>query len=425
MTSSMTAHTQLLHSLFEAALDVCQPAHCVPKHMPQPCSGRTIVIGAGRAAAAMAQAIEQHWPDASLSGTVITESGYGRPCQSINVIEVSSQFPDRRNLAASQTILDQVSQLEACDQVIVLLSGGGSLLMSLPVDDLSITESLHIQQTLQQRGASVAELHTVRRHLSKINGGRLAAACYPAKVTSLLISDVPGNAISAIASGPTVGDPTTCADALAILDSYAITLSPNIRRQLSYNQFESIKPQDPRLQHCHTQLIATPQMALEAAAKRAHELGIKCLILSDSLEGEAKDMGTMMAGIARQIRYHEQPIKPPCVVLSGGNATVSAAQQGVTGPNVEYLLALALALQDVPGISAIACDSDGLDGNGEAGAIINEYSLSEAKEKGLRALEYLTRHDAHTFFSSIGQAVATGPTFTDISDFRAVFIDER
>lgn len=423
MASSTTAHTQLLHSLFEAALDVAQPNRCVPRHMPSPVAGRTIVIGAGKASAAMAQSFEQNWKG-ELSGLVVTRYGYAVPCEQINIVEAAHPIPDENGLNAAQAMLDLVSNLTDQDQVVVLISGGGSALLPLPYEDMTLKEKQDVNNALLRCGANIVEINTVRRHLSKIKGGRLAAACYPAKVTTLLISDVPGDDLSAIASGPTIADSTTCLDALAILDKYQIAINDRIREQLLKGTYESIKPNDERLALATTKLIATPQMALEAAAKRAQELGINSLILGDSIEGEAKEVAKVMAGITRQVRTFGQPIKPPCLLLSGGETTVTLSGNGVGGRNVEFLLALAIQLQGQSGISAIACDTDGVDGAADiAGAIITEHSLNDANKKGLDASAFLMNNDAHTFFEKIGQSVVTGPTMTNVNDFRAIFID--
>lgn len=424
MTSSTTAHTQLLHSLFEAALDVAQPHRCVPRHMPCPVKGKTIVIGAGKASAAMAQAFEQNWTGGEVSGLVVTRYGYAVPCQHIDIVEAAHPVPDANGLTAAQDILQRVAHLTEADQVVVLISGGGSALLPLPYDEISLSDKQTINSALLKSGANIIEMNTVRRHLSQIKGGRLAAACFPAKVTTLLISDVPGDDLSSIASGPTVADHTTCLDALAVIDKYQIDISKTVRQKLEQSAYESIKPNDPRIKNTVTKLIATPQMALEAAAKRAKELGIHSMILGDSIEGEAKEVGKVMAGIARQVRTFGQPIKPPCLLLSGGETTVTIKGDGVGGRNVEFLLSLAIELQGQPGISAIACDTDGVDGGAEiAGAMITEHSLDDAISKGINASDYLANNDAHSFFEKIGQSVMTGPTLTNVNDFRAIFID--
>ena len=426
MTSSMTAHTQLLHSLFEAALSATQPGHCVPKHMPPPSAGRTIVIGAGRAATGMAQALERHWPDASLSGLIICPADNYLACEAIDVLALNTPYPDAKSVAASEALLARVQHLNFDDQVIILLSPDGAHMLTLPLSDTPVDELNRIERALLERGASARERLIVLKHLSATQGGRLAAACAPAQVHCLVMSNSPEEELGGVESGPTVADVSTQADAQAILASYDIALSNPILTQLQCPDYETIKPHDPALARCTTQLIATPQQALEAAAKRAYELGIKSLILSDSLVGEAKDIGVMMASIARQIRTFDQPISPPCILLSGGHSTVSELSHTATGPNVEFLLSLALSLQGYRGISAIACDSKGSDGTaGCAGAIVTELSLTEALSKGINAAQHLACHDTHAFFSAIGQAVFTGPTQTDLNDFRAIFIDER
>jgi hydroxypyruvate reductase len=355
---------------------------------------------------------------------VVTRYGYAVPCEQINIVEAAHPIPDENGLNAAQAMLDLVSNLTDQDQVVVLISGGGSALLPLPYEDMTLKEKQDVNNALLRCGANIVEINTVRRHLSKIKGGRLAAACYPAKVTTLLISDVPGDDLSAIASGPTIADSTTCLDALAILDKYQIAINDRIREQLLKGTYESIKPNDERLALATTKLIATPQMALEAAAKRAQELGINSLILGDSIEGEAKEVAKVMAGITRQVRTFGQPIKPPCLLLSGGETTVTLSGNGVGGRNVEFLLALAIQLQGQSGISAIACDTDGVDGAADiAGAIITEHSLNDANKKGLDASAFLMNNDAHTFFEKIGQSVVTGPTMTNVNDFRAIFID--
>ncbi|TDO98859.1 glycerate kinase type-2 family protein [Marinomonas balearica] len=424
MSSSELMHTQLLRSLFDAALDIAQPNKCISRHLPTKTSGKTIVVGAGKASAAMAKALEESW-DGPLSGTVVTRYGYAVECDQITILEAAHPVPDENGLIAAQAILDEVSNLNEDDQVIVLISGGGSALLPCPVDGLSLKEKQEVNQALLKCGANIVEMNTVRRHLSKIKGGQLAAACFPAKVTTLLISDVPGDDLPSIASGPTVGDTTTCADALAIIDKYSIPISETVRENLLSGKYETIHPTDQKLERCETQLIATPQLALEAAAKRAKSLGIKSLILGDSIEGEAREVGKVMAGIAKQVRIFGQPIEPPCVLLSGGETTVTLKGNGVGGRNVEYLLSLAIQLAGEKGISAIACDTDGVDGAAElAGALMTDKTLELAKQKSLKPSAYLDNNDAHTFFTKLDFSIDTGPTLTNVNDFRAIFIDK-
>lgn len=412
----------LLRRLFNAAIDSAQPAHHIQAFLPPPPRGRLIVIGAGKASAAMARAVEDRW-EGPLSGLVVTRSGYAVDCQRIEIIEGSHPVPDASSLRAAERIRDCVQGLQADDLVLCLMSGGGSALLTLPLDGLTLEDKQALNRALLSSGASIGEMNCLRRHLSAIKGGRLAAACFPAKVVTLLISDVPGDDPTDIASGPTVGDPTTCADALSILDRYRIELSPNVREALTSGRGESVKPSDPRLRGIETHLIATPQMALEAAAAVARANGVHALILSDRLEGEARDVGKVLAAIALQIAAHGQPVPAPCVLLSGGETTVTVRGDGRGGRNVEFLLSLGVALNGHPHIHGIAGDTDGVDGSEEiAGAYLAPDSLARARSLGISPRASLERNDAHGFFEALGDSVVTGPTFTNVNDFRAILI---
>lgn len=412
----------LLRAMFEAAIAAAQPARCVPPYLPQPPQGRLVVIGAGKASAAMARAVEQHWPG-ELSGLVVTRYGYAVPCQRIEIVEAAHPVPDAAGLAAAQRILDRVRGLNADDVVLCLISGGGSALLPLPGEGLTLADKQAINRALLHSGATIAEMNCVRRHLSAIKGGRLAAACYPARVVTLLISDVPGDNPMDVASGPTVPDPTTCANALAILDRYGIDTPTAARALLESGEGETIKPGDPRLAHGETHLITTPQMALEAAAAVARRAGLATHILGDSLEGEARDVGTVMAGIARQVALRGQPFPPPCVLLSGGETTVTVRGRGRGGRNVEFLLALGIALNGQPGIHALAGDTDGVDGQAEiAGAYLAPDTLARAWAMGIKPRESLANNDGHGFFEALGDSVITGPTLTNVNDFRAILV---
>ena len=415
---------KLLRDMFDAAIGAAQPARCVPRYLPPPPQGRLIVIGAGKASAAMARAVEQHWPG-ELSGLVVTRYGYAVPCRRIEIVEAAHPVPDAAGEAAARQMLERVSGLGPDDAVLCLISGGGSALLPLPGAGLTLTDKQAVNRALLNSGATIAEMNCVRRHLSAIKGGRLAAVCHPARVISLLISDVPGDNPMDIASGPTVADPTTCADAWAIASRYGIELPLAARALLNSGQGETIKPGDPRLANNETHLVATPQMALEAAAAVAEAAGIPVHILGDSLEGEARDVGTVMAGIARQVAGRGQPFPTPCVLLSGGETTVTVRGQGRGGRNVEFLLALGVALDGYPGIHALAGDTDGVDGQEDiAGAYLAPDTLARAWELGIKPRERLANNDGHGFFQALGDSVITGPTLTNVNDFRAILISK-
>ena len=413
----------LLRSLFDAAVAAAQPALCLPPHLPEPPKGRTIVIGAGKASAAMARALEDHWLG-PLEGLVVTRYGYEVPCERIEIVQAAHPVPDAAGLAAAERIRVMVSGLTADDLVIALISGGGSSLLVAPAPGLTLADKQAINSALLASGASIGEMNCVRRHLSALKGGRLAAACHPASVVTLLISDVPGDAPSDIASGPTVADASSCADALAIVDRYKIALPAVVRELLTSGTGESIKPGDARLARAETRMITAPQIALEAAATVARVAGITPYILGDSLEGEARDVAKALAGITRQVVLHGQPFKRPCVLLSGGETTVTIKGTGRGGRNVEFLLALGIALDGLPGVHALAGDTDGVDGIEEiAGAMLAPDSLARAWAMDINPRNSLDRNDAHGFFQALGDSVITGPTLTNVNDFRAILIE--
>ena len=412
----------LLQKMFAAAVDAAQPRHCLPAHLPTAPTGRTLIIGAGKASAEMARVVEQHWPG-PLSGLVVTRYGYKVPCERIEIVEAAHPVPDQAGLDAARRILALVQGLGADDLVICLISGGGSSLLALPGDGLTLADKQALNRDLLKSGATISEMNCVRRHLSAIKGGRLAAACFPARLVTLAISDVPGDDPINIASGPTSADPTTCLDALAILQRYAITVPPQVRALLESGRGESVKPGDARLANSETRMIATPQMALEAAAAVAREAGVQAHILGDSIEGEARDVGIVMAGIARQVARFGQPFSAPCVLLSGGETTVTIRGDGRGGRNVEFLLSLGVALDGHAGIHAIACDTDGVDGQEEiAGATLAPDTLQRAWALGIRPRDSLADNDGHGFFQALGDSVICGPTLTNVNDFRAVYI---
>jgi len=413
---------ELLEQMFAAAIASAQPAVRIPAFLPEVPRGRLIVIGAGKASAAMAQAVERNWPG-PLSGLVVTRYGYSVPCTRIEIVEAAHPVPDAAGERAARRMLQLVQGLTADDTVLCLISGGGSALLPLPLDGITLADKQAVNRALLKSGASIGEMNCVRRHLSAIKGGRLAAACHPAKVVTLAISDVPGDHPGDIASGPTVGDATTCADALAIVRRYAIELPPNVQAILESGRGESVKPGDCRLASADFSLIATPQQALEAAAACARAHGIAPYILSDRIEGEARDVGKMMAGIAAQVAQRAQPFEKPCVLLSGGETTVTVRGNGRGGRNVEFLLALGIALDGLAGVHALAGDTDGVDGQEEiAGAYLAPDSLARAWRLGINARQSLDNNDGHGFFAALGDAVITGPTLTNVNDFRAVLV---
>ncbi|MFC3458145.1 glycerate kinase type-2 family protein [Massilia haematophila] len=415
-------HRDLLARMFEAAVDAAQPARRIPLYLPEPPKGRTVVIGFGKASAAMAQALERAWPG-PLTGLVVTRYGYAVPCERIRIVEAAHPVPDAAGLQAARAMLETVQGLGPDDLVICLVSGGGSVLLPLPGAGIALEDKQAINRALLACGASITEMNCVRRHLSRIKGGRLAAACHPARVVNLLISDVPGDDPVDIASGPTVGDATTCQDALAIVRRYGIALPPGARALLESGLGESVKPDDPRLAKVTTHLIASPQMALEAAAEVARAAGVTPLILGDSIEGEAREVAKVMAGIALQARRHGQPAGAPCVLLSGGETTVTLRGGGRGGRNVEFLLALGIALNGAPSIHAVAADTDGVDGAEEvAGAFLAPDTLARAWAAGMPPRDSLDENDAHTFFGRLGDALVTGPTLTNVNDFRAILV---
>jgi len=422
----MSAAATLLRSMFDAAVASAQPALCVPPYLPTPeelGNGRLFVIGAGKASAAMAQAVEQAWKG-PLSGFVITRYGYGVPCERIEIVEAAHPVPDEAGLNAARRMMSFVSDLREDDIVLCLISGGGSALMPLPIEGLTLEHKQEVNRALLACGANISEMNCVRRHLSAIKGGRLAAACHPARVITLLMSDVPGDHMVDIASGPTVPDPTTCADALAIVDRYRIDLPPEVREVLTSGRGESIKPGDARLARNEVKMIATPQMALEAAARVAEQAGYRAHILGDAIEGEARDVGKVMAAMALQVAQRAQPFKAPCVLLSGGETTVTVRGKGRGGRNVECLLSLAATLGGHARIHALMGDTDGVDGMEDiAGAMLYPNTLERAWGKNMPVLQYLENNDGHSFFTALGDSVITGPTLTNVNDFRAILID--
>ena len=423
-----------LRALFDAAVARAQPSQVLAGQLPAPPRGRTLVIGAGKAGGAMAAALDALWPaDAPLSGLVVTRYGHvpeawrAKPGR-IEVVEAAHPVPDAAGRDAAERLLSMVQGLSADDLVIALISGGGSSLLSLPAPGLTLADKQAVNRALLASGAAIGEMNCVRKHLSAIKGGRLAALCAPAQLLTLAISDVPGDDLGVIASGPTVADASSCADALAIIDRYRIELPPAAREGLESGVFETPKPGDPRLAGHLARVIATPQASLEAAAALARSAGVAAYILSDEIEGESRDIGRMHAALARAVARRGAPFAAPCVILSGGETTVTVRQVpgqslGRGGRAGEFLLGCALALQAQPGVWALAADTDGIDGvEDNAGALVSPDTLARSAALALSLDHSLSRHDAYGHFAALGDLVVTGPTYTNVNDFRALLV---
>lgn len=415
---------EILRSLFDAAVAAAQPDRRIPEFLPPPPQGKTVVVGAGKSAAAMARAVEQAWSGA-LEGVVVTRYGHRAETDIVEVLEAAHPVPDANGMAAAERILETVTPLGADDLVICLISGGGSALLTLPPVGIGLEVLADLNRQLLRSGADISEMNAVRKNLSRSSGGRLAAAAYPAQVVSLLISDVPGDDLRAIASGPTVGDTATAQDALRIIQKYNLQVPREVVAYLHENLNPVIQPYDERLSTTTNHLIAAPQQSLEAAADLAQELGYQPLILGSAIEGEARQVGIVHAGIAQQVGQYGQPIAPPCVLLSGGETTVTVTGTGGKGGrNSEFLLSLAVALKGQDRVWAIACDTDGIDGSEDnAGALIGPDTLQQGRDRGLNASDYLIAHDSYSYFQALESLVATGPTLTNVNDFRAILID--
>ncbi len=425
----MAETRDLLLEMFNAAVRAADPMLCVPPCLPEPAkNGRTIVIGAGKASAVMAQATEAHWvaqyPNRDLEGVVVTRYGYAVPCSKIKIVEASHPVPDENGMAAAQEILEAVSGLTENDLVICLISGGGSALLTVPAGNMTLADKQAVNKALLASGATIDEMNCIRKHLSKIKGGRLAAACAPARVISILISDVPGDDPQVIASGPTVPDESTFAEALRLVRHYDMELPASAMAILEAGAEETPKPGDPIFENTEIRMAAAPRLSLNAAAEVARKAGVTPLILGDSLEGESREVGTVLAGIAQSVQSHGTPVAAPAVLLSGGETTVTLRGKGRGGPNAECVLGMALALDGQTGISALCCDTDGIDGSEDnAGAMIDPGTLDRARDKGVDAAAYLRNNDAYGFFQAIDGLVVTGPTKTNVNDFRAILIE--
>jgi hydroxypyruvate reductase len=418
------AHARMvLRRLFDTAVAAADPRRVLAAHLPEKPKGRCIVVGGGKSAAVMAAALEAAWPDVAMEGTVVTRYGHAVPTSRIEVIEAAHPVPDANSERGARRLLERVRGLTEQDTVIALMSGGASALLAAPAAGLSLDDKRMINQALLASGANIGEMNAVRKHLSAIKGGRLAAAAAPARIVTLAISDVPGDDPAVIGSGPTVPDPTTFADARGLSERYGISPSPAIAARLREDADETPKPGELRNSEFH--MIATPMMALRAAAEQARSFGLTPLILGDALEGEAREVGIVHAGIARSIRAHGEPLAAPAVLLSGGETTVTLGPNatGRGGRNTTFLFGLALALGGTDGVWGIAGDTDGIDGMDDvAGAILTPDSLARARALGLDPRGMLKAHDSHGFFDAIGDAIRTGPTLTNVNDFRAVLV---
>jgi glycerate 2-kinase len=418
-------YRRLLLDMFQAAVNAAAPALCVPAHLPPRPKGRTVVVGAGKAAASMAAAVEAHW-NGAIEGLVVTRYGHGVPCRHIEVVEAAHPVPDEAGSRAARRILDKVSGLTADDLVLALISGGGSALLALPPHGIALGDKQAINRALLKCGADIGEINTVRKHLSAIKGGRLAVAAAPAQMVTLAISDVPGDDISVIASGPAAPDASTRADALAVLTKYGIAIPAAVAGHLDNVVSETPKPGDPRLANVVNIVVATPQKSLEAAAKVARDAGLAAMILGNAIEGEAREVGVVHAGIARQCGDWGQPLEIPCVLISGGETTVTVHGNGRGGRNAEFLLSLGIAADGRNGIWALAADTDGIDGSeNNAGAVLTPDTLRRAKHGGIDVNMRLADNDAYSVFAALNDLVVTGPTHTNVNDFRAIIVTKR
>lgn len=411
-----------LEDLFGAAVRAAEPERCLAGHLPQRPKGRTVVVGAGKGAAQMAQAFERLW-DGPLEGTVVTRYGYGAPCERIEVLEAAHPVPDEAGLAASQALLDRVADLGADDLVIALICGGGSALLPAPPEGFALADEIALNEVLLASGAPISAMNTIRKQFSRIKGGRLAAAAHPARVVSLIVSDIPGDIPAFVASGPTVADMTTPADARAAAERYAIDLPPAIARHLETAEGAPTLD-DPRLAANEAHIVASARVSLEAAAKAAKAAGVRAVILSDAIEGEAREAGLFHAALALEVARNDRPFEAPVVLLSGGETTVTVRGKGRGGRNTEFLLSFAARIAGTPAITALSADTDGIDGTEDnAGAFADGETAARLAKAGLDAGTLLSDNDAWTGFSALGDLFSPGPTGTNVNDFRAILIE--
>lgn len=422
MATSLDNPRQFLQDLFGVAVEAADPRHVLARFLPEDTQRKAIVIGAGKAAASMARALEDNWLG-PLSGLVVTRYAHTLDCERIEVVEAAHPVPDDMGEKVAARMLELVSDLSSEDLVICLISGGGSSLLSLPAPGISLADKQNVNRALLKSGATISDMNCVRKHLSAIKGGRLAAACQPASLITFAISDVPGDDPAVIASGPTVPDPTTSADALQILARYEIDVPAHIKEWLESPESETVKPGDPAFERCRFEMIATPHSSLQAAATAAREAGLDVLLLGDNIEGESREVAKVHAAMACYAATHGEPVKAPAIILSGGETTVTVKGNGRGGRDAEFLLSLAESLRGFPNIYALAADTDGIDGSEDnAGAVLSPDTWSRALSHGLSATDMLENNDGYGFFQALGDLLVTGPTLTNVNDFRAILI---
>lgn len=411
-----------LTSIFEAAVAAADPALTIARHLPQRPKGRTIVIGAGKGAAQMAAAFEKAW-DGPLQGVIVTRYGYGAKCERLRVLEAAHPVPDEAGLKASKALLEQVSGLTKDDLVVALVSGGGSALLPSPPAGLTLSDEIAVNEALLASGAPISAMNAVRKHVSTMKGGRLAAAAWPARVVSLIVSDIPGDNPALVASGPTVPDDSSRDAALRIISTYGMKLPASVMAHLGSPQADAPRPDDKRFTRNEVRLIASAAVSLEAAAAEARRQGIETVILSDSIEGEARDVGTVHAAIAREVATRNRPFAKPVLILSGGETTVTLRAKGKGGRNSEFLLAFALGIDVVSGIHALAADTDGIDGSEDnAGAFADGETVARMRAAGIDAKAMLAGNNAWTAFNAVGDLFVSGPTGTNVNDLRAILV---
>ncbi|KSV91880.1 glycerate kinase [Sinorhizobium sp. GL28] len=419
---AITDPRRFLETLFTSAVAAADPEKVIAANLPERPKGRTVVVGAGKGAAQMAAAFERHW-GGPLSGVVVTRYGYAAPCEKIEVLEASHPLPDENGLLASKRLLTEVSGLTEDDLVVALVCGGGSALLPSPPPGLALEDEIAVNRALLASGAPISAMNAVRKHVSMIKGGRLAAAAYPAKVVSLIVSDIPGDDPALVASGPTLADASTREDALTLIERYSLDLPANVMAWIKSPNSVAPSPDDLRFARNEVRLIASASVSLEAAATEARAAGIEAIILSDAIEGEARDVGGVHAAIAREVAGRGRPFAKPVVVLSGGETTVTIRGKGKGGRNSEFLLALALGIDGAKGVSALAADTDGIDGSEDnAGAFADDTTIARLVAQRLDAAALLQKNDSWTAFNALGDLFKPGPTGTNVNDFRAILV---